>query len=258
MKLGVEGLRVLVTAGGSGIGLEIARAFHEEGAAVHVSDIDGNRLKAACEAMPGVTTSLADVSDRDSVAAMFDEALQALGGLDVLVNNAGIAGPTGRVDAIDPAEWDRTLEVNITGQFNCVRLAVPHLLKSGNASIINLSSAAGRLGFPMRSPYAASKWAVVGFTKSLSLELGEAGVRVNAILPGSTDGPRIRSVFEAKARARNVSAEEVQRSALAATALKKLIPPSHLAATAVFLASEMGSTISGQAISVCGDVQALV
>lgn len=258
MKLGVDGLRVLVTAGGSGIGLEIARAFHEEGAAVHVADIDSERLHAIRETMPGVTTSSTDVSDRASVATMFEEAIAALGSLDVLVNNAGIAGPTGRVDVIDPGEWDRTLEINITGQFNCVRLAVPHLLKSKNASIINLSSAAGRLGFPMRSPYAASKWAVVGFTKSLSLELGEAGIRVNAILPGSTDGPRIRSVFEAKARARNASAEEIQRSALAATALKKLIPPTHLAATAVFLASEMGSTISGQAISVCGDAQSLV
>lgn len=258
MNLGVEGLKVLVTAGGSGIGLEIAKAFHAEGAAVHVSDVSPDGLKAASAALPGATSSVNDVADRDSVAAMFDEALAALGGLDVLVNNAGVAGPTGRVDEIDPADWDRTLAVNITGQFNCARLAVPHLLKSANPSIVNLSSAAGRLGFPMRSPYAASKWAVIGFTKSLSLELGEAGIRVNAILPGSTDGPRIRNVFEAKAEALGLSAEEVQRTALASTALKKLIPPSHLAAMAVYLASEVGSRISGQAISICGDVQALV
>lgn len=258
MGHGLEGLRVLVTAGAAGIGLEIARAFHGEGARVHVCDIDEAALAALPRSLPKVTRSKADVSDRDQVARLFDETLSALDGLDVLVNNAGIAGPTGPVEAIDPAAWDRTLAVNITGQFNCARLAVPHLRQSGNASIINLSSAAGRLGFPMRTPYAASKWAVVGFTKSLAMELGASGVRVNAILPGSTDGPRIRSVFESKARARGLTLEEVQAQALSATSLKTLIPPEHVAAMAIFLASPRGASISGQAISVCGDTQMLV
>ena len=258
MGHGLEGLRVLVTAGAAGIGLEIARAFHGEGARVHVCDIDEAALAALPRSLPKVTRSKADVSDRDQVARLFDETLGALDGLDVLVNNAGIAGPTGPVETIDPAAWDRTLAVNITGQFNCARLAVPHLRQSGNASIINLSSAAGRLGFPMRTPYAASKWAVVGFTKSLAMELGASGVRVNAILPGSTDGPRIRSVFESKARVRGLTVEEVQAQALSATSLKTLIPPEHVAAMAIFLASPRGASISGQAISVCGDTQMLV
>src|SRR5262249_57867060 len=136
------------------------------------------------------------------VARLFEEALKALGGLDVLVNNAGIAGPTGKVDEIKPEDWDRTLAVDITGQFNCARLAVPHLRKSKNASIVNLSSAAGKLGFPLRTPYSASKWAVVGFTKSLAMELGEAGIRVHAIMPGIVQGERIRRVFPAQAQAR--------------------------------------------------------
>ena len=255
MLLGLEGSRVLVTAGASGIGLEIARAFQEEGARVHVCDMSDPALAALPDVLANATFSRADVSDRGDVARLFDEAVRALGGLDVLVNNAGIAGPTGRVETIEPDEWDRTLEVNITGQFNCTRLAVPHLKESGNPSIVNLSSLAGRLGFPMRTPYAASKWAVVGFTKSLAMELGEFGIRVNAILPGSVEGERIRSVFENKAKARGISMEEAQASALNATSLKRLVPPRHLAAVATFLASPLGSTISGQAISVDGDAQ---
>jgi len=258
MDLGLGGTKVLVTAGAAGIGLELVRAFAAEGAAVVACDVDEAALRQRAAEPPAVTWLKADVADRAQVTALFDSALATLGGLDVLVNNAGIAGPTGPVEEISPEAWDKTLQVNITGQFNCARLAVPHLRGSGNPSIINLASAAGRLGFPLRTPYAASKWAVVGFTKSLSMELGSSGIRVNAILPGSVDGPRIRSVFENKAKARGLSVEEVTASALAATSLGKLIPPQHIANMAVYLASPLGATISGQAISVCGDVQTLV
>jgi NAD(P)-dependent dehydrogenase (short-subunit alcohol dehydrogenase family) len=258
MDLGIKGLKVLVTAGASGIGLEIARAFHAEGAEVHVCDVDETRLRDLPGALEGVSVSRADVADRASVAELFRTVEARLGGLDVLVNNAGIAGPTGRVEEIAPEDWDRTLSVNITGQYNCARLAVPLLKASSNPSMINLASLAGRLGFPMRTPYAASKWAVVGFTKSLSIELGEFGIRVNAILPGSVEGPRIQSVFENKAKARGMSIEEVQKAALSATSLKRLIPPQHLAALATYLASPLGATISGQALSVDGDAQMMV
>src|SRR5215218_4592876 len=225
MDLQIDGLRVLVTAGAGGTGLEIVRAFRREGAKVHVCDVDEAALKALAKNHPEVTRSTTDVSDRAAVRRLFDDALSALGGLDCLVNNAGIAGPTGRVDAIEPEDWDRTLAINITGQFNCARLAVPHLQSSANPSIINLCSAAGRFGFPLRTPYAASKWAVIGFTKSLSMELGEFGIRVNAIQPGSVEGPRIRGVFEAKARQRGISPEDMQRIALAQASIKELIRP---------------------------------
>src|ERR1700704_3722861 len=188
VNLGIKGLRVLVTAGAGGIGLEIARAFLAEGAQVHVCDVDAKALRTLGLSDPKITRSKADVSDRKQVAKLFKEALATLKGLDVLVNNAGIAGPTGKGDEIAPEDWDRTLAIDITGQFNCARLAVPHLRKSKNASIVNLSSAAGRLGFPLRSPYAASKWAVVGFSKSLAIELGPSGIRVNAIQPGIVAG----------------------------------------------------------------------
>ena len=257
MNLGIKGLRVLVTAGAGGIGLEVARAFAAEGARVHVCDVDGKALRALARSDPKITQSKADVSDRKQVAKLFKEALAALKSLDVLVNNAGIAGPTGKVDEIAPEEWDRCLAIDITGQFNCTRLAVPHLRKSKNASIVNLSSAAGRLGFPLRTPYAAAKWAVVGFTKSLAAELGPEGIRVNAIQPGIVEGARIRRVFESKAKARGIAYEEMEKEALSVVSMRTTVTPQQIADQIVFLCSPRGRTISGQAISICGDTRML-
>jgi NAD(P)-dependent dehydrogenase (short-subunit alcohol dehydrogenase family) len=253
MDMGLKGARVLITAGAGGIGLEIARSFLAEGARVHVCDIDKDAILALKTSDPQVTASVCDVAERDQVASMFDDALARLGGLDVLVNNAGIAGPTGRVDEINPEDWDRCIQVCLSSQFNCVRLAVPHLKDSKNPSIINLSSAAGKHGFPLRSPYSAAKWGVIGFTKSLSIELGEFGIRVNAILPGLVAGDRIRRVLEAKAQQRGISFVEMERSALSFTSLKDYVTPQQIADQIVFLASSRARTISGQAVSVCGD-----
>ena len=257
MDLGLKGTRVLITAGAAGIGRVMARAFAGEGARVHVCDVDATALKALKESDPAITQSVCDVSDRAQVERLIKEAQAALGGLDCLVNNAGIAGPTARVDQIEPADWDKTLAVCITGQFNCTRLAVALLAKSKNPSIINLSSAAGKFGFPLRTPYAAAKWGVIGFTKSLSMELGPMGIRVNAILPGAVDGDRIQRVFEAKARAKNVSRADMQAEVLSRASIKELIAPEQLADMALFLASARARTFSGQAISIDGDVQGL-
>jgi len=258
MNLQLEGARVLVTAGASGIGLAIAREFLREGAQVHVCDVDARALAALSASEPNVSHSHCDVADESAVKRLFDEMLVRHGGLDVLVNNAGIAGPTARCEDIALADWERTLVVNLTGQFLCARLAIPHLRVSSNASIINLSSAAGRFGFPLRTPYAASKWAVIGFTKSLSIELGSAGIRVNAICPGSVAGARIDSVFAMKAAARGEPMETVREEALAKTSLRKLIDPEDIARMIVFLASPAGAKISGQAIGVDADAQSLV
>jgi NAD(P)-dependent dehydrogenase (short-subunit alcohol dehydrogenase family) len=257
VDLDIAGLRVLVTAGANGIGREVARAFVGEGAKVHVCDVDTAALTALQRSDPKITQSRADVADRADVERLFREAVGALGGLDVLVNNAGIAGPTGRVEEIAPADWDRCLAINITGQFNCARLAVPYLRQSRNASIVNLSSAAGRLGFPMRTPYSASKWAVVGFTKSLAIELGREGIRVNAIQPGIVEGDRIRRVFEAKAKARGISFEAMQDEALSFVSMRTTVTPQQLADAILFICSPRGRTVSGQAISICGDTQML-
>jgi len=258
MDLDIAGLRVLVTAGAAGIGLEIARGFVREGARVHVCDVDGAALAALRGTDPALTASLCDVADRAQVARLFDEAPAALGGgLDVLVNNAGIAGPTGRIEEIPPEEWDRTLAVCLTGQFNCARLAVPHLRRSPNPSIVNLSSAAGKFGFALRTPYAAAKWGVIGLTRSLSIELGEAGIRVNAILPGLVAGDRQRRVLEAKAQQKGISYKEMEAIAFSFTSIKEYVTPQQLADQILFLCSPRGRTISGQAISIDGDTRML-
>jgi NAD(P)-dependent dehydrogenase (short-subunit alcohol dehydrogenase family) len=257
VELGIKGLRVLVTAGANGIGREVARAFAGEGAKVHVCDIDPGALRRLARSDPKITRTRADVADRKDVERLFRDALKVLGRLDALVNNAGIAGPTGRVEEIAPRDWDRCLAINITGQFNCARLAVPYLRKSKNPSIVNLSSAAGRLGFSMRTPYSASKWAVVGFTKSLAKELGEDGIRVNAIQPGIVEGDRINRVFEAKAKARGISFEEMRDEALSFTSMRTSVTPQQIADAILFICSARGRTISGQAISICGDTQML-
>jgi NAD(P)-dependent dehydrogenase (short-subunit alcohol dehydrogenase family) len=257
MDLGIKDLRVLVTAGAAGIGLEIARAFVREGAKVHICDVDEEAMAATLASDPALTQSECDVADRAQVARLFDEALGVLGGLDCLVNNAGIAGPTGKVEEINPEDWERCLAIDLTGQFNCVRLAVPHLKQSKNASIMNLSSQAGKHGFPLRSAYAAAKWGVIGFTKSIAIELGPFNIRVNALLPGLVAGDRIRRVIEAKSQENGVSFKEQEAAMFRSVSIKDYVTPQQLADMVVFTASPRAKTISGQAISVCGDTNML-
>lgn len=257
MDMDIVGLKVLVTAGAAGIGLEVARAFAGEGARVHVCDVDEEALDGLGRTDPGLSRSVADVSDRAAVGRLFDDAPRELGGLDVLVNNAGVAGPTGRVEDIHPEDWDRCLNICLTGQFNCIRLAVPHLKKSRNGSIVNLSSVAGRLGFSLRTPYAAAKWGVIGLTKSVSRELGEFGIRVNAVLPGIVAGERQVRVLQAKAQQVGMSFAEMERSAFANASIKDYVSARQIADQILLLASPRGRTISGQAISIDGDLQML-
>src|SRR3954469_12872191 len=257
MDLELRGMRVLVTAGASGIGHAIARRFAAEGAKVHTCDVDEAALAALAASDPAITSSVCDVSDRSAVDKLFAEALAKLGGLDVLVNNAGIAGPTSNIEDMNPEDWDRCLQICLTGQFNCTRLAVPHLRNSDNASIVNISSAAGRLGFAMRTPYAAAKWGVIGLTRSLSVELGADNIRVNALLPGIVAGERKGKVLTAKAQARGISFEEMEQLAFSYTSLKEYVTPQQLADLVVFVASPRGRMISGQSLSVCGDTNML-
>ena len=257
INLDIKGLRVLVTAGANGIGLAVARAFVREGARVHICDVDDAALSALAVGDPAITQTKCDVSDRPAVKRLFDEVIGNLRGLDVLVNNAGVAGPTSKVEEMNPEDWDRCLDICLTGQFNCTRLAVPLLRKSRNASIVNISSAAGRLGFAMRTPYAAAKWGVIGFTKSLAIELGADNIRVNAILPGLVAGDRQRRVLEAKAQQRGISYAEMERTAFSYTSIKEYVTPDQLADQILFMCSPRGRTISGQAISICGDTQML-
>ncbi len=251
------GLRVLVTAGAAGIGAAIARAFAEVEARVLVCDVDEAALARFAAENPSIAGVRCDVADEAQVAALFGEVERRLGGLDVLVNNAGIAGPTAGIAEIDPADWRRTLDVNITGMFYCTRLAVPMLRKAGEGAIINLSSVAGRLGYPYRTPYAASKWAVIGFTQSLAKELGPEGIRVNALLPGVVRGERIERVFADRAAALGLSIEAVRASYLEKVSLRRMVEPEDMAAMALYLCSPAGRNIHGQALSICGNVETI-
>jgi NAD(P)-dependent dehydrogenase (short-subunit alcohol dehydrogenase family) len=255
METSAKGLRVLVTAGAAGIGHAIARTFRDHGARVHVCDIDDKALAALDK---DIGRTKADVSDRAQVDRLFDEATRALGGLDVLVNNAGVAGPTGRVEDIAPEDWDRCIAIDLTGMFNCTRLGMPLLKAAGGGSIVNLSSAAGRHGFPRRSPYAAAKWGVVGFTKSIAAEAGPDKVRCNAILPGIVEGERIERVIAAKAKSLGVSHEEFRVRFLETTSLRSTVTAQNIADMALFLCTQAGSRITGQAISVDADVRYLI
>ncbi len=250
-----NGQRVLVTAGAGGIGRAIVRGFLAQGARVHVCDIDEAALADLRAELPGVSTSVCDVADRASVQAMMAQAVADLGGLDVLVNNAGIAGPAASVADLDPVAWDAVLRVNLTGTFTVTQLAIPHLKASAAGCILVMSSLAGRFGYPNRSPYATTKWGLIGFTKTLSRELGEFGIRVNAILPGAVEGPRLQQVFAGRAAVsgRSVAAEEA--AALANQSIKRFVDPADIAAMAVFLASEAGRSISGQLLPIDGDSQ---
>jgi NAD(P)-dependent dehydrogenase (short-subunit alcohol dehydrogenase family) len=203
--------RILITAGAGGIGLELTRAFHAAGAKIYLCDIDDAALARVGAAFPGVIAQRCDVGDRAAVGAMVAAAAQELGGLDVLINNAGIGGPTKPVHELDPADWDAVLRINLTGAFDVTRHAIPHLIAAGRGVIINMSSAAGRFGYPNRSPYSASKWALIGLTKTLAMELGEHNIRVNAIAPGAVAGVRAdRGVPGRAPRAGGPVAEEVR------------------------------------------------
>jgi NAD(P)-dependent dehydrogenase (short-subunit alcohol dehydrogenase family) len=255
MDTSAKGLRVLVTAGAAGIGLAIARTFRDHGARVFACDIDDKALGALDK---DIGRTRADVASRADVDRLFGESQKALGGLDVLVNNAGIAGPTGKVEDIAPEDWDRCIAIDLTGMFNCTRKAMPLLKASGGGSIVNLSSAAGRHGFPQRTPYASAKWGVVGFTKSIAVEAGPDKVRCNAILPGLVEGERIERVIAAKAKALGVPHEEFRKQLLATTSLHSTVTAQNIADMALFLCTEAGSRITGQAIPVDADVRFLV
>ncbi|XHS78007.1 SDR family oxidoreductase [Burkholderiaceae bacterium UC74_6] len=251
-------LRALVTAGASGLGAAIARALHESGARVHVCDIDRSALDRLMAEAPGITTSMADASVTADVDAVFADVQNTLGGLDVMVNNAGIAGPTGAVEDIDPADWERTIAVNLNSQFYFARRAVPLLKRStANPVLIAMGSVAGRLGYALRTPYAASKWGVVGLMKSLAIELGPMGIRVNAILPGAVDGARMDDVIATRAAALGVQAAEVREQYLNKSSLRRMVTPDDVAALALFLCSPAARNISGQAISIDGNLEYL-
>lgn len=247
--------RVIVTAGANGIGRVIAERFQAQGARVFICDIDEAAIEGIKQITPEIGAFKADASDEQDVGRFFDKALRALGGLDILVNNAGIAGPTKLVEEISVTEWRKTLTVNLDSMFLATRLAVPELKRAGKGAIVNMSSVAGRLGVPLRSPYVTSKFGVVGFTQTLAMELGPHNISVNAILPGAIEGPRLDRVISERAKALGRSYEEGRRDFVSRISMRTMIDAEEIADMAIYLSCGPGRRISGQSISVCGNVE---
>ncbi len=254
---GLKGRRAVVTAGADGIGRAIAGALIDAGARVHICDVDAGKLAEARDALPGLGGTLADVADPAAVDRLFDEALAAFGGLDILVNNAGIAGPTAPVEEISPEDWRRTIAVDLDGQFHCARRAIPALKAAGGGCIVNIASTAGLFGFPNRSPYAASKWGIIGFTKTLAMELGPHGIRANAICPGSVSGPRIDRVIAADARARGIDEADIRAAYTRNVSMRCFVEAVDIANMVLFICSDAGARISGQALAVDGHTESM-
>ena len=193
------------------------------GAQVHICDVSDAFLADFRAAHPKAGVTQADVASDADVARLFDDVKASLGGLDALINNAGIAGPTGGVEEITPEDWRRTIDICLTGQFLCAHFAVPMLKAAGGGSIVNLSSAAGRFGYAFRTPYSAAKFGVIGLTQSLAKELGPANIRVNAILPGIVEGPRMTGVIDARAKQTGVSYEAMERTYLERVSMRRMV-----------------------------------
>ena len=249
---------VVISGAARGLGRKICERFEEGGYQAHVCDVNHEAVAEFRASHPQATASVVDVGVSQQVDAWFDEIAAQHGRIDVLINNAGIAGPTAPVEDIAPVDWERTVAVDLNGQFYCTRRAVPLLRAAGRGgSIINISSSAAFFGFPLRTPYAACKWALLGFTKTLAMELGRDGIRVNALLPGSIKAPSIDGVIERDAASRRMTADAIRKLYERQVSLRQFVDAEDVANTAFFLASPQGKMISGQILGVDGHTESL-
>lgn len=248
---------VLVTAGAGGIGYAIATAFYAAGGGVHVVDIDENAIEKLKAAHPDIHASVADVADEAAVEGVFARHQARFGGIEIMVNCAAIAGPTALLEEIALPDWRRCVAVGLDATFLCCRKAIPSMRRAGKGCIINIASTAGWHGYPLRTPYAAAKWAVIGLTKSIAMELGPAGLRANVICPGSIDGERMARVIAAEAAHKNLSDEQVRQKYTSGVSLRTFITAGDIADTALFLASPAASKITGQVINVDGHLESV-
>jgi NAD(P)-dependent dehydrogenase (short-subunit alcohol dehydrogenase family) len=254
---GIKNKKVLITAGATGIGKATAIALLNAGAQVHVCDIDADALDQLKQLYPLLLTSVTNVAEPDEVAKMFVQLQQEFSGqLDFLVNNAGVSGPAGPLESLDIDAWKATFDVNLHATFYVSKHAIPLLKRQGGA-IMNLSSTAGLYGYPMRSPYASAKWAIVGLSKTMAMELGPFNVRVNCICPGSVNGARMDRVISSIAKATEESVEKVRQDNVQNTSMTTFVDAEDIANMIVFSFSDLGAKISGQSLTVDGDTHSL-
>ena len=247
--------KVIVTAGGSGIGFEIAKCFLLNGADVFICDNSPSTLNDATQKCDGLKGVVADVGLTSDVEKFVSAASHEMGGIDVLVNNAGIGGPRAPLEEISYEDWNETININLNGMFYCIKNVAPIMKAQKSGTIINISTASAKVALPLRSPYVASKVGVLGLTHTVAREYGPFGIRCNAILPGLIDNDRGRRILNNHADENNIDFEEAEQSFLKYISLRTWIDPSEVGELAVFLASPAGRNITGQQIGMDGNVE---
>jgi len=253
----LKDLKIIITAAGSGIGAEIAKTLVSNGSNVLVCDKDELALERLKNDCPGITTIQADVSNESDVSRCFEEAKSQFGSLDALINNAGVSGPSAKLEDIEPKDWDETIRINLTGTFMCSKAAIPLLKKSGGGSIINIGSSSSFMGTPLRSAYTASKWALIGLTKTWAMEYGENKIRSNTICPTSVSGERIEGVIKRDAKYRSTTPKKIREAYLSQNSLKTFIESDEIAGMVIYLLSPVAKNISGQMLVIDGHTETL-
>lgn len=253
----IKKLKIVITAGASGIGAEIAKTLSEAGGQVIICDKDQSSLDAFTQNNPNVIAVKADVSDEEEVLSLFTTVKEHFGEINVLINNAGIAGPSAKLEDTNFKDWQQTMSVNLNGAFLCSRSAISLLKLSGGGSIINIGSTSSFMGTPLRSSYSASKWGLIGLTKTWAMEYGSANIRVNTICPSSVNGERIERVIEREANYRNTSPEEIKATYLDQTSLKTFIDAEEIVGMIVYLLSPLAKKITGQMLVIDGHTENL-
>ena len=252
-----EGARVVITAGAAGIGRAMAERFLAGGARVAVCDVDAAAVEAFRAAHPAALAQPADVTEPESLGGFLGQVERDWGGVDVVAANAGIGGPAGAIEDLGLAEWRACLSVNLDGTFLTAQWAARVMKAQGAGLLLLTSSTAGLFGYPMRSPYATAKWGIIGLMKTLAMELGPFGIRVNALCPGAVEGPRMDRVVTAEARAHGEADADIRRRYVEGVSLKTWVTAEDVAAMAAFLASPAGARISGQALAIDGHTETL-
>ena len=256
MRLSLNNKKIIISAGASGIGWATAKICLSRGAIVYICDIDTKSLKKIQKHPLNKKKLFAyecDASDEYEVSDFFNQVSKKTKKIDALINNVGVAGPTGNIEKLSSDDWEQTLKINVISHFYFTKLAIPMLKKNKGGSIINISSGAGIMGFPLRSPYAASKWAVIGVTKTLAMELGKFKIRVNAICPGTIKGDRMVRVIRDKAKFLKISKKKVEKEFVSMASMNCWIYEEDIGKMCSFLISSDGERVSGQTIPVDGN-----
>lgn len=251
----MSGLRVIVTAGASGIGLATARQFLASGARVAICDVNPAAVEEAARGNPALFARCVDVSSEVAVQAFVETVSTEFGGIDALVNNAGIAGACREIESIDAEAWSRSFDVNVHGAFYFIKAVVPNMKAKGSGAIINISTGSVHTLPAGRADYIASKWAIEGLTRAAARELGPAGIRVNAIRPGYVNSDRMKNILTAKAEAEGSTLEALEQTFLDYISMRTKVEPAEIGDMAVFLASGAARHVTGQLLSVDGNIE---